>query len=135
MKIKSVKNIVFLFIFLVSSCSQNMNNADLNLYKKANNADYKACLSDANYNIEKLDNINQDRISILQTDDTMIDFYNIDNDIDKGIRPLNVSKYTTEVSQTIIAAVLILGAIVLISDYRQKLEEEYNKKQNEIRNN
>jgi len=83
MKIKSVKNIVFLFIFLVSSCSQNMNNADLNLYKKANNADYKACLSDANYNIEKLDNINQDRISILQTDDTMIDFYNIDNDIDK----------------------------------------------------
>ena len=83
MKFKSVKNIVFLFIFLVSSCSQNMNNADLNLYKKANNADYKACLSDANYNIEKLDNINQDRISILQTDDTMIDFYNIDNDIDK----------------------------------------------------
>ena len=30
-----------------------------------------------------LDNINQDKIAILQTDDTMIDFYNIDNDIDK----------------------------------------------------
>ena len=81
MKIKPVKNIVFLFIFLVISCSQNMDTADLNFYKKTNNADYKACLSDANYNIEKIDNINQDRISVLQTDDTMIDFYNIENDI------------------------------------------------------
>ena len=51
-------------------------------YKKNNN-DYKICLADANYNIEKADNINEDRAFVLQTDDTMVDFYNIDNDIDK----------------------------------------------------
>ena len=39
-------------------------------------------------NRENLQNINQDKIDILQTDDTMVDFYNIDNDIDK----INLSK-------------------------------------------
>ena len=44
---------------------------------------YKVCLKDADHNIEKSININQDRIDMLQTDDTMIDLYNIGNDADE----------------------------------------------------
>ena len=70
--------IIFL-LFLIASCSQNFNTSQFNKQTPK----YKICLQDANHNIEKNININQDRIDMLQTDDTMIDFYNIDNDIDK----------------------------------------------------
>ena len=52
------------------------------MYKKSDNPDFKVCLTDANDNIYKSYNINQDRNAVLQTDDTMVDFYNIENDID-----------------------------------------------------
>jgi len=68
-----------LFLFIILSCSQNYMTTKYN--KK--NSDYKTCLSDANDNITMSVNINQDRIDMLQNDDTMIDFYNINNDIDE----------------------------------------------------
>ena len=51
------------------------------LIKKNNN--YKTCLNDANHNINTKVNINQDRNDMLQTDDTMVDLYNIGNEIDE----------------------------------------------------
>ena len=65
-----------LFLFIILSCSQNYMTTKYN--KK--NSDYKTCLSDANDNITMSVNINQDRIDMLQNDDTMIDFYNINID-------------------------------------------------------
>ena len=80
MKKKNLKNKIVLFIlFLIISCSQNFNSFQFN----KQSSKYKICLEDANYNIEKKININQDRINMLQTDDTMIDLYNIENDIDE----------------------------------------------------
>ena len=72
------KNTLILFLFLIASCSQNFNTSQFNKQTPK----YKICLQDANHNIEKNININQDRIDMLQTDDTMIDLYNIGNDID-----------------------------------------------------
>ena len=72
MKILTIKKSFFLILPILYSCSQDI----------SNNADYKVCLIDANHRINKLYNINQDRIAVLQTDDTMVDFYNIQNDID-----------------------------------------------------
>ena len=71
------KKIIFL-LFLIAACSQNFNTSEFN--KQSSN--YKICLKDANDNIETSININQDRIDMLQTDDTMVDSYNIGNDID-----------------------------------------------------
>ena len=73
------KNKVVFVLFLIISCSQNYNTSQFN----KQSSKYKICLEDANYNIEKNININQDRINMLQTDDTMIDLYNIGNDIDE----------------------------------------------------
>ena len=70
--------IIFL-LFLIASCNQNFNTSQFNKQTPK----YKICLEDANHNIEKNININQDRIDMLQTDDTMIDLYNIGNDIDE----------------------------------------------------
>jgi len=70
--------IIFL-LFLIASCSQNFNTSQFNKQTPK----YKICLQDANHTIEKNININQDRIDMLQTDDTMIDLYNIGNDIDE----------------------------------------------------
>ena len=72
------KNIIILFLFLTVGCGQSFNTSKFN--KQSSN--YKICLKDANDNIETSININQDRIDILQTDDTMVDSYNILNDID-----------------------------------------------------
>ena len=72
------KNIIILFLFLTVGCGQNFNTSKFN--KQSSN--YKICLNDANDNIETSININQDRIDMLQTDDTMVDSYNIGNDID-----------------------------------------------------
>ena len=82
MKILTVKKSFFLIFPILYGCTQNINSANFDKYKKTNSSDYKVCLSDANYSIDKLYNINQDRIAVLQTDDTMVDFYNIENDID-----------------------------------------------------
>ena len=73
------KNTVILIIFLTIGCSQSFNTSQFN----KQTANYKICLQDANHTIEKNININQDRIDMLQTDDTMIDLYNIGNDIDE----------------------------------------------------
>ena len=72
------KKFIFL-LFLIASCSQNFSTSQFNKQTPK----YKICLKDANHIIEKNVNIKQDRIDILQTDDTMVDFYNIENDIDK----------------------------------------------------
>ena len=72
------KNIVILLLFLTVGCGQSFNTSKFN--KQSSN--YKICLKDANDNIETSININQDRIDMLQTDDTMVDLYNIGNDID-----------------------------------------------------
>ena len=72
------KNTFILFLFLTVGCGQNFNTSKFN--KESSN--YKICLKDANVNIETSININQDRIDMLQTDDTMVDLYNIGNDID-----------------------------------------------------
>tara|TARA_Y100000588_G_C14133656_1_gene872819 strand:- start:60 stop:350 length:291 start_codon:yes stop_codon:yes gene_type:complete len=72
------KNIIFIFILIIS-CGQNLNTQKFN----KQSTKYKVCLKDANHNIERKININQDRIEMLQTDDTMIDLYNIGNDIDE----------------------------------------------------
>ena len=73
-----LKNIIILFLFLTVGCGQSFNTSKFN--KQSSN--YKICLNDANDNIETSININQDRIDMLQTDDTMVDSYNIGNDID-----------------------------------------------------
>ena len=73
-----LKNIIILFLFLTVGCGQSFNTSKFN--KQSSN--YKICLKDANDNIETSININQDRIDMLQTDDTMVDSYNIGNDID-----------------------------------------------------
>ena len=79
MKKKNSKKIIIFLLFLIASCSQNFNTSQFNKQTPK----YKICLQDANHNIEKNININQDRIDMLQTDDTMIDLYNIGNDIDE----------------------------------------------------
>ena len=79
MKKKKLKNTIIVFLFLIASCSQNPNALKFN--KQSSN--YKTCLKDADHNIEKSFNINQDRNDMLQTDDTMVDLYNIENDIDE----------------------------------------------------
>ena len=79
MKKKNLKNKIIFILFLITSCSQSFNTFQVN----KQSSKYKICLEDANYNIEKNININQDRINMLQTDDTMIDLYNIGNDIDE----------------------------------------------------
>ena len=73
-----IKNTIILILFLTVGCGQNFNTSKFN--KQSSN--YKICLKDANDNIETSINVNQDRIDMLQTDDTMIDLYNIGNDID-----------------------------------------------------
>ena len=75
---KILKNIIFLAVFLITSCSQNFNTSKYN----KQSTKYKICLQDADRNTVKNININEDRNDILQTDDTMIDLYNIGNDID-----------------------------------------------------
>ncbi len=89
MNINLYKKYFLILLPMLYSCSQNvyMSNKYDHLKKNKNPA-YETCLNDANHNIENLQNINQDKIDILQTDDTMVDFYNIDNDIDK----INLSK-------------------------------------------
>jgi len=76
---KNLKNKIFFVLILIISCNQNFDNYQFN--KQSSN--YKICLKDANHNIEKNININQERIDMLQTDDTMVDLYNIGNDIDE----------------------------------------------------
>lgn len=83
MKINLFKKHFLIFLPMLYSCSQDMYISKYDHFKEIKNPNYETCLNDANHNIENLDNINQDKIAILQTDDTMIDFYNIDNDIDK----------------------------------------------------
>ena len=70
--------IIFL-LFLIASCSQNFNTSQFNKQTPK----YKICLQDANHNIETSMNIKQDRIDMLQTNDSMIDLYNIENDMDE----------------------------------------------------
>ena len=82
MKILTIKKSFFLILPILYSCSQDISSSKFKMYKKSNNANYKVCLNDASHRINKLYNINQDRIAVLQTDDTMVDFYNIQNDID-----------------------------------------------------
>ena len=72
------KNTLILFLFLTVGCGQSFNTSKFN----KQSSKYKICLKDANHNIQKNININQDRIDMLQTDDTMVDSYNIGNDID-----------------------------------------------------
>ena len=72
------KKFIFLLL-LIASCSQNFNTSEFN----KQSSKYKICLKDANHNIQKNINIKQDRIDMLQSDDTMIDLYNIENDIDE----------------------------------------------------
>ena len=79
MKKKIFINKIILILFVISSCSLNLNTSKFN--KQSSN--YKTCLKDADHNIEKSFNINQDRNDMLQTDDTMVDLYNIENDIDE----------------------------------------------------
>jgi len=74
-----MKKIFIFLLFLIASCSQNFNTSEFHKQTPK----YKICLQDANHNIEKNVNINQDRMDMLQTDDTMIDLYNIGNDIDE----------------------------------------------------
>ena len=84
------KKFIFL-LFLIAACSQNFNTSQFNKQTPK----YKICLQDANHNIEKNININQDRIDMLQTDDTMIDLYNIGNDTDE----IKLSQRRTEMIQ------------------------------------
>ena len=70
---------IILFVLLIASCTKNLGNSKFN----TQTSDYKICLNDANHNIETKVNINQDRIDMLQTDGTMVDLYNIGNDIDE----------------------------------------------------
>ena len=79
MEKKLLKNKIVFVLFLIISCSQSFNTLQFN----KQSSKYKISLEDAKYNIEKNININQDRIDMLQTDDTMIDLYNIGNDIDE----------------------------------------------------
>ena len=72
------KKFIFL-LFLITACNQNFNTSEFN----KQSSKYKICLKDANHNIQKNININQDRIDMLQSDDTMIDLYNIENDIEE----------------------------------------------------
>ena len=72
------KKFIFL-LFLITACNQNFNTSEFN----KQSSKYKICLKDANHNIKKNININQDRIDMLQSDDTMIDLYNIENDIEE----------------------------------------------------
>ena len=72
------KKFIFL-LFLIASCSQNFSTSQFNKQTPK----YKICLKDANHIIEKNINIKQDRMDMLQTDDTMVDLYNIENDIDE----------------------------------------------------
>ena len=72
------KKFIFL-LFLITACNQNFNTSEFN----KQSSKYKICLKDANHNIQKNINIKQDRIDMLQSDDTMIDLYNIENDIDE----------------------------------------------------
>ena len=72
------KKIIFL-LFLITACSQNFNTSEFN----KQSSKYKICLKDANHNIQKNINIKQDRIDMLQSDETMIDLYNIENDIEE----------------------------------------------------
>lgn len=72
------KKFIFL-LFLITACSQNFNTSEFN----KQSSKYKICLKDANHNIQKNINIKQDRIDMLQSDDTMIDLYNIENDIEE----------------------------------------------------
>ena len=76
---KKNSNIIIFLLFLIVSCSQSFNTSKFSKQTPK----YKICLQDANHNIEKNINIQQDRIDMLQTDDTMIDLYNIENDIDE----------------------------------------------------
>ena len=84
MNINLYKKYFLILLPMLYSCSQNvyMSNKYDHLKKNKNPA-YETCLNDANHNIENLQNINQDKIDILQTDDTMVDLYNIENDIDE----------------------------------------------------
>ena len=86
-----LKNIIILFLFLTVGCGQSFNTSKFN--KQSSN--YKICLKDANDNIETSININQDRIDMLQTDDIMIDLYNIGNDTDE----IKLSQRRTEMIQ------------------------------------
>mgnify|MGYP001454803542 CR=1 FL=1 len=88
MNINLYKKYFLILLPMLYSCSQDTYVSKYDHLKKIKNPAYETCLNDANYNIENLQNINQDKIDILQTDDTMVDFYNIDNDIDK----INLSK-------------------------------------------
>ena len=72
------KKFIFLLL-LIASCTQNFNTSEFN----KQSSKYKICLKDANHNIQKNINIKQDRIDMLQSDDTMIDLYNIENDIEE----------------------------------------------------
>ena len=91
MKKKNSKKIIIFLLFLIASCSQNFNTSQFNKQTPK----YKICLQDANHNIEKNININQDRINMLQTDDIMIDLYNIGNDTDE----IKLSQRRTEMIQ------------------------------------
>jgi len=74
-----MKKKIICLLFLITSCSQNFGITQFN----KQNVKYKTCLQDANHNIEKNININQDRIDMMQTDDTMVDLYNIENEVDE----------------------------------------------------
>tara|TARA_B100000029_G_scaffold501619_2_gene575419 strand:- start:1684 stop:1968 length:285 start_codon:yes stop_codon:yes gene_type:complete len=74
-----IKIYLILPILFLVSCANDMNFSNFN--KK--NKNYKVCLNDANHNINTKVNINQDRNDMLQTDDTMVDLYNIGNEIDQ----------------------------------------------------
>ena len=91
MKKKNSKKIVIFLLFLIASCTQNFNTSQFSKQTPK----YKICLQDANHNIEKNININQDRIDLLQTDDIMIDLYNIGNDTDE----IKLSQRRTEMIQ------------------------------------
>ena len=82
MKSGFFKKNFFLIFPILYGCTENISSDSFEMYKKSDNPDFKVCLTDANDNIYKSYNINQDRNAVLQTDDTMVDFYNIENDID-----------------------------------------------------
>ena len=76
---KYSKSKIIILLFIITACSQNFGNSKFD----RQSSNYKTCLKDANRNIDKSLNINQDRIDVLQTDDAMVDLYNIENDIDE----------------------------------------------------
>ena len=84
MNINLYKKYFLILLPMLYSCSQNvyMSNKYDHLKKNKNPA-YETCLNDANHNINTKVNINQDRNDMLQTDDTMVDLYNIGNEIDE----------------------------------------------------